>query len=48
MCQSLFFNKLAGLTPPNLLKKTPTVVFFCGICEIFKNAFFTEQLWTTT
>ena len=29
------------------LKKTPTEVFSCEICEIFKNTYFEERLWTT-
>ena len=29
-----FFNKVVGL------KETPTQVFSCEICEIFKNSFF--------
>ena len=33
MCQSLFFNKAAGMKPT--------------FCEISKNIFFTEYLWTT-
>ena len=28
-------------------KKTPTRAFYCEICEIFKNAYFEELLWTT-
>ena len=37
-CQSLFFNKVA---------ETLAVVFSCEFCEISKNTFFTEHLWTT-
>ena len=46
MCQSLFFNKVAGLRPASLLKKRflKFLVFF----EIFKNTFFAEHLWRTT
>ena len=29
----------------SLKKKTPTQVFFCEFCEIFKNIFFIEHLW---
>ena len=43
LCQSLFFNKVAGLRK----KETLTRVFSCEFCEIFKNTFFTEHLWTT-
>ena len=57
LCQSLFFNKVAGLWPATLLrkrlwhrlatllKKTPAQVFSCEFCEILKNTFFTEHLW---
>ena len=34
------FNKIAGLRPATLLKKTPTQVFSCEFCEFFKNNFF--------
>ena len=44
-CQSLLFNKVAGLQL--YLKKTPAQVFSCEFCEISKNTFFTEHLWTT-
>ena len=38
LCQSLFFNKVAGLRPATLLKKRPgTDVFTCEFCEISKN-----------
>ena len=38
---SLCFNKVAGLQPATLLKKeTPTHVFSCEFCEIFKNTIF--------
>ena len=39
LCQSLFFNKVAG---------TVAQVFSCKFCEISKNKFFTEHLRTTT
>ena len=32
-----FFNKVEDLK-----KETPALVFFCDLCEIFKNTFFTE------
>ena len=36
------------LRPATLLKRGPLVqVFSCGFCDIFKNTFFTEHLWTT-
>ena len=48
MCQSLFFNKVAGLRP-KLYKKKDTLaqVFSCEFCEISKNTFFIDHLWTT-
>ena len=39
LCQSLFFNKVAGLRPATLLKKTLAQVFSCEYCEIYKNTF---------
>ena len=45
-CQSLFFNKVAGLG--NFIKKeTLAQGFSCEFCEISKNTFFTEHLWAT-
>ena len=35
LCQSLFFNKVAGLRPGTLIH-----VVFCEFCEILKNTFF--------
>ena len=43
-----FFNKVAGLSSATLFKKETLVqVFSCEFCEISKNTFFTEHLWTT-
>ena len=42
MLESLLI-KLPGFRPATLLKETPTQVFSCEYCEIFKNTFFTEQ-----
>ena len=40
MCQSLLFNKVAC----NFIKKeTLSQVFFCQLCEVFKNKFFIEH-----
>ena len=47
LCQSLFYNKVAGLRPAFLLKKTPTQVFSCEFFKISKNTIFTEHFWTT-
>ena len=44
----IFLNEVAGLQACNFIKKeTVAQVFSCEFCEIFKNAFFTEHLWTT-
>ena len=49
LCQSLFFNKVAGLRPATLLKKeTLAQVFSCEFCENSKNTFFTERLRTSS
>ena len=43
LCQSLFFRPEAC----NFIKKEPlALVFFCEFCEISKNTFFTEHVWT--
>ena len=50
LCQSLFFNKVAGLTPQacNFIKKEALAqTFSCEFSEISKNTFFTEHLWAT-
>ena len=47
LCQSLFFNKVAGLACNFIKKETLAQVFSCEFCEISKNTFFTEHLWTT-
>ena len=40
LCWSLFLKTLQTCRLATLLKKTPTQVFFCKVCEIFKNLFF--------
>ena len=46
LCQGLFFNKVAGLRPATLLKKT-----HCHRClpvnfaKFLRTSFFTEHLW---
>ena len=41
------FNKVARLRPPNTIKKESlTQVFSWEFCEISKNTFITEHLWT--
>ena len=48
LCQSLLFNKVAGLRPKAFIKKeTLAQVFSCQFCDISKNTFFTEHLWAT-
>ena len=47
LCHSLFLNKVAGLACNFIKKETLAQVFSCEFCEISKNTFFTEQLWTT-
>ena len=45
MCQSLFFNKVVGLSPATLLKKeTLAQVFSCEFCKISKNTFLHRKL----
>ena len=45
MLESLF-NKAAGLKVYNFIEtKTPTQVFSCKYCEIFKNSFFDRTPW---
>ena len=40
----LFLKNLQAECLQLYLKKTPTKVFSCEVCEIFKNALFTERL----
>ena len=48
LCQSLFFNTVAGMGPATLFKKeTLAQVFSCESWKISKNIFFIEHLWTT-
>ena len=47
LCHSIFFNKVAGLRPKTLLKKTLAQVFSCEFCGISKNIFSKEHLRTT-
>ena len=41
LCQSLHFNKVAGL----IKKETLAQVFSCEFCEICKSIFFIEDFW---
>ena len=45
--QRLFFDKVAGQAYNFIKKETLTQVFSCEFCDISKNAFSTEHLWTT-
>ena len=54
MLESLI-NNAAGLHSCNFIKETPTQVFSCEYCEIFKNSFYyraplvtASVLWTIT
>ena len=47
LCQSLFFNKVTGLSL-QLLKKTLAQVFPCEFCEISKNTFLMKHLQATS
>ena len=47
LCQSLFFNKVAGLTCIFIKKETLAQVSSCEFREIFKNTFFIEDLRAT-
>ena len=47
LCQSLFFNKVAGLTCIFIKKETLAQVSSSEFCEIFKNTFFIEDLRAT-
>ena len=49
LCQSLFFLiKLQDWACNFTKKETLEHVFSCEFCEIFKNTFLTERLWTTS
>ena len=39
LCQSLFFNKVTGLSLQLFKKETLAQVFFCESCEILENTF---------
>ena len=45
LCESLFFNKVAGLSFPK--KEILAQVFFCEFCETSKNTFFAKRLLVT-
>ena len=40
-----FYNRVEDLGPASIFEKeTPTLVFFCEFCKIYKNNFFIENL----
>ena len=47
LCESLFFNKVAGFDLQYFKKETLAQVFSSEFCKISINAFFTESLWAT-
>ena len=47
LCQSFYFNKVAGLTCNFIKIETLAQVFSCEFSKIFKNNFFTEYFWAT-
>ena len=48
LCQSLFFNKVAGFRPATLLKKRLWHRCFpVNFAKFLRTPFFTEHLWTT-
>ena len=47
LCQSLFFNKVAGQAFNFVKKEALAQEFSCEFFEISKNTFFTEHLRTT-
>ena len=44
LCQSLFFNKVADLSPANLLKKDWHRCFPANVVNFFGTSFFIEHL----
>ena len=46
MLESLYVKAL-DLQACNFMKKTPTQVFFCEYCDIFKKTYFEKHLQTT-
>ena len=46
LCQSLFFNKVAGIRPVTLLKKRLWhMCFLVNFMKLLKTLFLTEHLW---
>ena len=45
LCQSVFFNKVAGSACNFIKEETLAQAFTFEFCEIYKNTFFTDQLW---
>ena len=47
LCQSLFFNKVAGAACNLIKKETLAQVFSCEFCGISKNTILAEHVWAT-
>ena len=47
LCQSLFFNKIAGGACKFVKTETLALVLSCEFCKISRNTFFTEHVWAT-
>ena len=47
LCESLFFNKVAGQACNFIKREALAQVFCCEYCEISKNTFFTVHFRTT-
>ena len=47
LCQSLFFNKVAGDACNFIKKETLAQVLSSEFCEFSKNTFLTEHVWAT-
>ena len=45
LCQSLFFNTVAGGACNFIKKEALAQMFSCEFCEILRTPFFTEHLW---
>ena len=46
LCQGLFFNKVAGLRPATLLRKTPWYrCFSVNFVKFLRTPFLTQHLW---
>ena len=46
LCRGLFLIKLQAFTSATILKRDSNTGVFLWFCEIFKNIYFEEHLWT--